>query len=83
MRNSENRPYPLGSEELKRLLTEAKTEERCARARAVSLRLEALAGGWSEGEAQDLTNWLEGLAAEAANLNREALQALRVAVTGA
>lgn len=43
MRNSENRPYPLGNEELKRLLREAKTEERCARARAVSLRLEALA----------------------------------------
>ncbi|HDS9455804.1 DUF2732 family protein [Enterobacter cloacae] len=43
MRNSENRPYPIGSEELKRLLREAKTEERCARARAVSLRLEALA----------------------------------------
>ena len=43
MRNSENRPYPTGSEELKRLLAEAKTEERCARALAVSLRLEALA----------------------------------------
>jgi hypothetical protein len=42
MRNSENRPYPTGSEELKRLLAEAKTEERCARA-SVSLRLEALA----------------------------------------
>ncbi|KLP54459.1 hypothetical protein ABR39_16415 [Enterobacter genomosp. O] len=43
MRNSENRSYSLGSEELKHLLREAKTEERCARARAVSLRLEALA----------------------------------------
>ena len=43
MRNSENRPYPIGSEELQRLLMEAKTEERCARALAVSLRLEALA----------------------------------------
>lgn len=43
MRNSENRFYSTGSEELKRLLREAKTEERCARARAVSLRLEALA----------------------------------------
>jgi len=43
MRNSENRFYLTGSEELKRLLREAKTEERCARARAVSRRLEALA----------------------------------------
>ncbi|UCR82027.1 TIGR02444 family protein [Pseudomonas chlororaphis] len=51
--------------------------------RQLLLRLEALAGEWSEDEAQDLTNWLEGLAAEAANLNRDALQALRVAVTGA
>lgn len=51
--------------------------------RQLLLRLEALAGEWSEDEAQDLTNWLEGLAAKAANLNRDALQALRVAVTGA
>ncbi|MBP5073475.1 TIGR02444 family protein [Pseudomonas chlororaphis] len=51
--------------------------------RQLLLRLEALAGEWSEDEAQDLTNWLEGLAAEAANLNRDALQALRVAVAGA
>ena len=43
MRNSENHPYQIGNEELKRLLKEAKTEERCARARAVSQRLEALA----------------------------------------
>ena len=43
MRHSENRPYPLASEELQRLLIEAKTEERCARALAVSLRLEARA----------------------------------------
>ncbi|QTT86232.1 TIGR02444 family protein [Pseudomonas chlororaphis] len=51
--------------------------------RQLLLRLEALAGEWAEGEAQDLEDWLEGLAAEAANLNRDALQALRVAVTGA
>ncbi|MGE7959799.1 TIGR02444 family protein [Pseudomonas sp. NPDC089530] len=51
--------------------------------RQLLLRLETLAGEWSESEAPDLANWLEGLAAEAANLNRDALQALRVAVTGA
>ncbi|SDY65444.1 TIGR02444 family protein [Pseudomonas sp. NFIX28] len=46
-------------------------------------RLQALAEGWPEDEARDLEDWLQGLAAEAANLNRDALQALRVAVTGA
>ncbi|OLF51202.1 TIGR02444 family protein [Pseudomonas chlororaphis] len=51
--------------------------------RQLLLRLETLAGEWSEGAAQDLTNWLEGLAAEAADLDRDALQVLRVAATGA
>ncbi|WP_397454079.1 TIGR02444 family protein [Pseudomonas sp. NA-150] len=47
--------------------------------RELLARLEALTQGWSEGVAQDLTAWLDGLAAEAGQQNRDALQVLRVA----
>ncbi|EMG7110598.1 DUF2732 family protein [Enterobacter cloacae] len=43
MRNSENRTSPIEGDKLVRLLAQAKTEERIARALAVSQRLEALA----------------------------------------
>ncbi|KAA0950464.1 MULTISPECIES: TIGR02444 family protein [unclassified Pseudomonas] len=45
-------------------------------------RLEALAQIWPLGEATDQGAWLEGLATEAANLDRDALHQLRVAITG-
>ncbi|AZE51901.1 hypothetical protein C4K04_6273 [Pseudomonas chlororaphis] len=76
------RPAASADQELAILREQVKALELEAE-RQLLLRLEALAGGWSEGETQDLEDWLEGLAAEAANLNRDALQALRVAVTGA
>ena len=44
--------------------------------------LEIAAQDWPQGEAKDHSGWLEGTAAEAAELNRHALQLLRVAVTG-
>ncbi|SDP41842.1 TIGR02444 family protein [Pseudomonas extremorientalis] len=45
-------------------------------------RLEALAQTWPTGDAQGQQRWLEGLAAEdTANLDRDALQQLRVAAT--
>ncbi len=50
--------------------------------RELLARLEALATTWLTGEAMG-QRWLEGLAAEgAANLDHDALQQLRVAVTG-
>ncbi|MCX7079534.1 MAG: TIGR02444 family protein [Pseudomonas sp.] len=49
--------------------------------RQLLLRLETTARDWSENEAKDLPAWLEGLAAQAANLNRDALNNLRVAAT--
>ncbi|MFC6298844.1 TIGR02444 family protein [Pseudomonas sp. CCM 7893] len=45
-------------------------------------RLETRALEWPTGEATYQGTWLEGLAAEAANLDRDALHQLRVAVTG-
>ncbi|MFJ4144470.1 TIGR02444 family protein [Pseudomonas sp. NPDC089734] len=42
-------------------------------------RLQALTQDWSVDNADDLSLWLEGLATEAANKNRDALQMLRVA----
>jgi uncharacterized protein (TIGR02444 family) len=45
-------------------------------------RLERLAQRWPQYEATDLTAWLEGVAAGAAHLDRDALHQLRVAVTG-
>lgn len=51
--------------------------------RQLLLRLETTALNWPEEDAKDLPAWLEGLAAQAATLNRDALNKLRVAVTGA
>jgi uncharacterized protein (TIGR02444 family) len=51
--------------------------------RQLLLRLETMARDWPEDGAKDLPAWLEGLAAQAASLNRDALNKLRVAVTGA
>lgn len=44
-------------------------------------RLETLTQSWSEGHAQNLMAWLDGLAADAAHQNHDALQVLRVAAT--
>ncbi|MBK5537881.1 TIGR02444 family protein [Pseudomonas sp. TH05] len=68
--------------ELKALREQVKALELQAE-RQLLLRLEALARDWPQAEAEDLWPWVQGLAAEAANLDRDALQALRVAVTGA
>ena len=52
--------------------------------RQLLARLEALAQTWPVGKALDQQHWLEGLAAEdAANLDHDALQQLRVVVTDA
>ncbi|AKA21679.1 TIGR02444 family protein [Pseudomonas chlororaphis] len=76
------RPAAANDPELASLRERVKALELEAE-RQLLVRLEALAGEWPGDEAQDLMSWLEGLAAEAANLNRDALQALRVAVTDA
>jgi uncharacterized coiled-coil protein SlyX len=44
-------------------------------------RLEALAHAWPIGESEGQQGWLEGLATEAANLDHDALQLLRVMAT--
>ncbi|WLG44785.1 TIGR02444 family protein [Pseudomonas sp. FP1740] len=49
--------------------------------RHLLLRLECLAQSWPQYEATDLTAWLEGVAAGAAHLDRDALHQLRVAVS--
>ncbi len=52
--------------------------------RHLLMRLEGLAETWPSGERADQQQWLERLAAEdAANLDHDALQQLRVAATGA
>ena len=52
--------------------------------RQLLMRLEELIETWSSGERADQQHWLERLAAEdAANLDHDALQQLRVAATGA
>lgn len=52
--------------------------------RQLLMRLEALAQTWPTGEAMNQQLWLEGLAAEdAANLDHDALQRLRVVATSA
>ncbi|MGF0240310.1 TIGR02444 family protein [Rhodococcus sp. IEGM1300] len=51
--------------------------------RHLLLRLERLAQSWPRDEANDLSTWLEGIAAGAANLDRDALHQLRVAITNA
>ncbi|WP_448109747.1 TIGR02444 family protein [Pseudomonas azerbaijanoccidentalis] len=45
-------------------------------------RLERSAQNWPQEEKTDLSAWLEGVAADAAHLDRDALHQLRVAVTG-
>jgi uncharacterized protein (TIGR02444 family) len=50
--------------------------------RILILRLERSAEGWPQGAATDLAIWLEGVTADAAHLDRDALHQLRVAVTG-
>ncbi|MDI2592684.1 TIGR02444 family protein [Pseudomonas sp. 681] len=49
--------------------------------RHLLLQLERCAQDWPQAEATGLSVWLEGLAAGAANLNRDALHQLRIAVT--
>ncbi|NBF01050.1 TIGR02444 family protein [Pseudomonas sp. Fl5BN2] len=51
--------------------------------RQLLMRLQKQARDWPGAQANSLEDWLEGLAAEAADLNRDALQVLCVAVTGA
>ncbi|WP_460164522.1 TIGR02444 family protein [Pseudomonas sp. S2_F03] len=67
--------------ELKKLREQVQALELEAE-RHLLLRLERSAQGWPLNEATDLTAWLEGMAAGAANLDRDALLELRVAVTG-
>ncbi|WP_085630149.1 TIGR02444 family protein [Pseudomonas sp. R16(2017)] len=50
--------------------------------RALLSRLEGVAQGWAR-NSKESSDWLEGLAGEAANLNRDALRVLRVAAAGA
>ena len=50
--------------------------------RHLLLRLERAAQSWPQNAKTDLAAWLEGAAAEAAHLHRDALHQLRVAVTG-
>ncbi|MCP1498617.1 uncharacterized protein (TIGR02444 family) [Pseudomonas migulae] len=50
--------------------------------RHLLLRLERSAQSWPQDEATDLSAWLEGVAAGAAHLDRDALHQLRVAATG-
>ncbi|SEM58723.1 TIGR02444 family protein [Pseudomonas sp. ok272] len=50
--------------------------------RQLLLRLQMSTHAWPLGQAQDLAAWLEGLAASAANLDRDALHQLRAAMTG-
>jgi len=51
--------------------------------RTLLSRLETLTQDWSVGVSQDVMAWLEGLAADAAQENRDALQVLRVAANQA
>lgn len=50
--------------------------------RHLLMRLERAALNWPQCEATDLSAWLEGVAAGAAHLDRDALHQLRVAATG-
>ncbi|WP_213937881.1 TIGR02444 family protein [Pseudomonas sp. dw_612] len=50
--------------------------------RHLLLQLERTAQGWPQSETTERSAWLEGVAAGAANLDRDALHQLRVAVTG-
>ncbi|MHC8397589.1 TIGR02444 family protein [Pseudomonas sp. LB3P93] len=68
--------------ELNALREQVKTLEQEAE-RHLLLRLERSAQSWPQCEATDLTAWLEGVTASAANLDRDALHQLRVAATDA
>ncbi|WOE79421.1 TIGR02444 family protein [Pseudomonas protegens] len=68
--------------ELSALRQQVKTLELEAE-RQLLLRLQERVREWPEAQAKSLEDWLEGLAAGAAEHNRDALQVLRVAVTGA
>ncbi|VVN26446.1 hypothetical protein PS662_04646 [Pseudomonas fluorescens] len=70
-----------GDAELKALREQVKALELQAE-RHLLLRLERTALSWPQDEATDLPAWLEGVAAGAAHLNRDALHQLRVAATG-
>ena len=67
--------------ELNSLRQEVKALEMEAE-RHLLLRLERSAQSWPQDEATDLSAWLEGVAADAAHLDRDALHQLRAAVTG-
>ncbi|MCO7609770.1 TIGR02444 family protein [Pseudomonas chlororaphis] len=68
--------------ELSALREQVKTLELEAE-RQLLLRLQEQARPWPDAQTANLEDWLEGLAAGAAERNRDALQVLRVAVTGA
>lgn len=70
-----------GDEDLRALREKVKALELEAE-RHLIVRLEQSTQGWQQDEASDLTPWLEGAAAGAAHLHRDALHQLRVAVTG-
>ena len=67
--------------ELNSLRQEVKALEMEAE-RHLLLRLERLAQSWPQYEATDSSAWLEGVAAGAAHLDRDALHQRRVAATG-
>jgi hypothetical protein len=67
--------------ELNALREQVKTLELEAE-RHLLMRLERAALNWPQCEATDLSAWLEGVAAGAAHLDRDALHQLRVAATG-
>lgn len=70
-----------GDAELNRLREQVKTLELEAE-RHLLLRLERSAQSWPQGDAADLSAWLEGVTASAVHLHRDALHQLRVAATG-
>lgn len=70
-----------GDAELRDLREKVKVLELEAE-RHLLTRLERAAIDWPQSEATDLSAWLDGVAAGAANLDRNALHQLRVAVTG-
>lgn len=70
-----------GDAELTALREQVKTLELEAE-RHLLLRLERSAQSWPQGEATEVSAWLEGVTATAAHLHRDALHQLRVAATG-
>jgi len=70
-----------GDAELNALREQVKALELEAE-RHLLLRLERSAQSWPQNEATDLSAWLEGVAADAAHPDRDALHQLRVAATG-